>query len=114
VTVVADSSPLVILTKLSCFDLLNQVFARVYISPEVHASLFPAPLFQNSERTDCDEHEDSQNFRRPVEWHCLRLEADTLCYTQTSENPVAPRRSYCTVTVTVATERPYWFVEYNV
>jgi len=36
VTVVADSSPLVILTKLGCFDLLNRVFARVYISPEVH------------------------------------------------------------------------------
>jgi len=36
VTVVADSSPLVILTKLVCFDRLNQLFPRVYISPEVH------------------------------------------------------------------------------
>jgi predicted nucleic acid-binding protein len=36
VTAVADSSPLVILTKLGCFDLLNQLFPRIYISPEVH------------------------------------------------------------------------------
>jgi uncharacterized protein len=36
VTVVADSSPLVILTKLGCFDLLNRIFPRLYISPEVH------------------------------------------------------------------------------
>ena len=35
-TVVADSSPLVILTKLGCFDLLNRLFPRVNISPEVH------------------------------------------------------------------------------
>ena len=35
-TVVADSSPLVILTKLGCFDRLNQLFPRVCISPEVH------------------------------------------------------------------------------
>ena len=35
-TVVADSSPLVILTKLGCFDLLNRLFLRLYISPEVH------------------------------------------------------------------------------
>jgi predicted nucleic acid-binding protein len=36
VTVVSDSSPLVILTKLGCFDLLNRLFSRVYISAEVH------------------------------------------------------------------------------
>jgi len=36
VTVVADSSPLIILTKLGCFDLLNRLFPRVYISAEVH------------------------------------------------------------------------------
>jgi len=36
VSVVADSSPLVILTKLGCFDLLNRLFPRVYISSEVH------------------------------------------------------------------------------
>jgi uncharacterized protein len=36
VTAVADSSPLVILTKLGCFDFLNRLFPRVYISPEVH------------------------------------------------------------------------------
>ncbi len=35
-TVVADSSPLVILTKLGCFDFLNRVFPRVCISPELH------------------------------------------------------------------------------
>lgn len=34
--VVADSSPLVVLTKLGCFDLLNRLFPRVYISTEVH------------------------------------------------------------------------------
>jgi uncharacterized protein len=36
VTAVADSSPLVILTKLGCLDFLNRVFPRVYISSEVH------------------------------------------------------------------------------
>jgi predicted nucleic acid-binding protein len=36
VTVVADSSPLVVLTKLGWFDLLHQLFPRVYISGEVH------------------------------------------------------------------------------
>jgi hypothetical protein len=36
VTVVADSSPLVILAKLGCFDLLNRLFPRLYISREVH------------------------------------------------------------------------------
>ena len=35
-TVVEDSSPLVILTKLGCFELLNRLFPRVHISPEVH------------------------------------------------------------------------------
>ena len=35
-TAVADSSPLVILTKLDCLNFLNQVFPRVYISNEVH------------------------------------------------------------------------------
>ena len=35
-TVVADSSPLVILAKLGCFDFLNRLFPRLYISPEVH------------------------------------------------------------------------------
>jgi predicted nucleic acid-binding protein len=36
VTVVADSSPLVIQAKLGCFDFLNRVFPRVCISLEVH------------------------------------------------------------------------------
>jgi predicted nucleic acid-binding protein len=36
VTVVADSSPLVILAKLGCFELLNRLFLRIYISIEVH------------------------------------------------------------------------------
>lgn len=35
-TAVADSSPLVILAKLGCFDLLNRLFPRIYISPDVH------------------------------------------------------------------------------
>ena len=35
-TAVADSSPLVILAKLNCFDFLNRLFPRVYISPSVH------------------------------------------------------------------------------
>jgi predicted nucleic acid-binding protein len=36
VTAVADSSPLIILAKLGCFDLLKRVFPRLYISSEVH------------------------------------------------------------------------------
>jgi uncharacterized protein len=36
VTVVADSSPLIILAKLGCFDLLNALFPRLCISAEVH------------------------------------------------------------------------------
>jgi len=36
VTVVADSSPLIILAKLGCFDCLNRLFPRVHISSEVH------------------------------------------------------------------------------
>jgi predicted nucleic acid-binding protein len=36
VTVVSDSSPIVILTKLGSFDLLNRLFPCVYISAEVH------------------------------------------------------------------------------
>ena len=35
-TVVSDSSPLILLSKLSCFDLLNRLFPSVFISPEVH------------------------------------------------------------------------------
>jgi predicted nucleic acid-binding protein len=42
VTAVADSSPLVILTKLDCLDLLNRVFPRVYISSEVHHKIVVA------------------------------------------------------------------------
>ncbi|MEQ1473095.1 MAG: DUF3368 domain-containing protein [Candidatus Acidiferrum sp.] len=33
---VADSSPLIILAKLGCFDFLSRVFLRVYISTQVH------------------------------------------------------------------------------
>jgi predicted nucleic acid-binding protein len=36
VNVVADSSPLVILAKLGCFDLLHRFYPLIYISPEVH------------------------------------------------------------------------------
>jgi predicted nucleic acid-binding protein len=42
VTVVADSSTLVILTKLDCFDLLNRLFPRLYISAEVHQEVVVA------------------------------------------------------------------------
>jgi hypothetical protein len=35
VTVVSDSSPLIILTKLGCFDFLHRLFPRVYVSAEV-------------------------------------------------------------------------------
>lgn len=35
-TVVADSSPLVILAKLGCFDYLKRLFPRLCISAEVH------------------------------------------------------------------------------
>lgn len=35
-TVVADSSPLIVLAKLGCFELLNKLFARLYISSEVY------------------------------------------------------------------------------
>jgi predicted nucleic acid-binding protein len=34
-TAVADSSPLIIMAKLRCFDLLNRLFPRIYISEEV-------------------------------------------------------------------------------
>jgi predicted nucleic acid-binding protein len=36
VIVVSDSSPLVILAKLGCIDLLSRLFSGVYISVEVH------------------------------------------------------------------------------
>jgi uncharacterized protein len=35
VTVVSDSSPLIILAKLDCFELLNRLYPRLYISTEV-------------------------------------------------------------------------------
>ena len=41
-TVVADSSTLVILTKLGSFDLLNRLFPRLYISAEVHQGVVVA------------------------------------------------------------------------
>ncbi len=34
--VAADSSPLVILAKIGCFDLLHRIYPRLYISTEVH------------------------------------------------------------------------------
>lgn len=34
--VIADSSPLIILAKLHCFNLLNKLYARLYISAQVH------------------------------------------------------------------------------
>jgi uncharacterized protein len=39
VTVVADSSPLIILAKIGCFDSLNRVFQCIHISPEVHSEI---------------------------------------------------------------------------
>jgi len=36
VTVVTDSSPLVILSKIDCFDVLKELFSHLYISVEVH------------------------------------------------------------------------------
>lgn len=41
-TVVADSSPLVILSKLGCFDLLHRLFPRLCISAEVHSEVVVA------------------------------------------------------------------------
>ena len=35
-TAVADSSPLIILARIDCFDLLNLLFSHLYISTEVH------------------------------------------------------------------------------
>jgi predicted nucleic acid-binding protein len=37
VTVVSNSSPLIILAKLECFDLLNRLIPRLYIPAEVKA-----------------------------------------------------------------------------
>jgi predicted nucleic acid-binding protein len=39
---VADSSPLIILTKIGCLDFLHRVFATVYISKEVHYEIVVA------------------------------------------------------------------------
>jgi uncharacterized protein len=39
VIVVADSSPLIILAKLGCFDFLEVLYSRVYISPEVYGEV---------------------------------------------------------------------------
>jgi predicted nucleic acid-binding protein len=36
VIVAADSSPLVILAKIGCFDFLHRLYPRLYISAEVH------------------------------------------------------------------------------
>ena len=35
-TVVTDSSPLIILSKIDCFDVLKELFSHLYISVEVH------------------------------------------------------------------------------
>lgn len=37
--VVADSSPLVILAKVGCFDLINRLFPLLYITPEVRSEV---------------------------------------------------------------------------
>jgi len=42
VIVIADSSPLIILAKLDCFDLLNKLYARLHISVEVYGEVVVA------------------------------------------------------------------------
>jgi predicted nucleic acid-binding protein len=42
VTVVADSSPLIILAKLNCFDLLQRLYSTLCISTEVHSEVVVA------------------------------------------------------------------------
>jgi predicted nucleic acid-binding protein len=39
VIVIADSSPLIILAKVGCFDFLETLYPRVYISPEVYGEV---------------------------------------------------------------------------
>lgn len=41
-SVVADSSPLIILAKLDCFDLLQKLYSQLVISPEVYAEVVVA------------------------------------------------------------------------
>ena len=43
-TIVADSSPLIILAKLGCFDLLRELYPRIYISAEVYREVVVAGL----------------------------------------------------------------------
>ncbi len=40
--VIADSSPLIILAKLDCFDLLNRLYLRLHISAEVYGEVVVA------------------------------------------------------------------------
>jgi len=42
VIVVADSSPLIILAKLNCFDILNRLYPRLHISAEVYSEVVVA------------------------------------------------------------------------
>jgi predicted nucleic acid-binding protein len=42
VNAVSDSSPLIVLAKLDCFDLLRQIFTRIYISVEVYREVVVA------------------------------------------------------------------------
>lgn len=42
VTIVADSSPLIILAKVGCFDLLHKLYPQIYISAEVHYEVIVA------------------------------------------------------------------------
>ncbi|MGC2112692.1 MAG: hypothetical protein WA655_24445 [Candidatus Korobacteraceae bacterium] len=54
--VVADSSPLIVLAKLSCFDLLEKLYSRLYISAEVYHEVVVAgaglPGSQEIEQAD--------------------------------------------------------------
>jgi uncharacterized protein len=42
VIVVADSSPLIVLSKLQCFNLLHRLYSHLYISSEVHHEVVSA------------------------------------------------------------------------
>jgi predicted nucleic acid-binding protein len=42
VIVVADSSPLIALAKIGCFDLLRRLYYRLHISSEVYAEIVVA------------------------------------------------------------------------
>jgi predicted nucleic acid-binding protein len=54
VKIVADSSPLIVLAKLSLFDLLSKLYPRVYISAEVVVAGAPADEKASSSVLPCN------------------------------------------------------------